>query len=277
MATTVRSLLAVALVALMAAPASAGGVAVTAVECGLFRDYVAPDAGTDTPGTITFGLTGTPETIAPAAVLVPPTNTSLPSLQGGAPTALSVTRDAGVITALAFAASCTLSGTPTLVEDLFGPDADGYVISDRLFVPVGQVQANAGLSALIGTAAEAGTTFSVTFAIDLDFGVPSGFTATTNLSGSVVMLPNGDVEVGAAMLPSAVVDDAARAELQAAADLGVPAAVIVSGIGSVDASSEGDVAVTITLTVSFAAPPPSPIPSPTQAPLPDTALGASDG
>ena len=67
---------------------------------------------------------------------------------------------------------------------------------------------NDGLAALIGTAADTGSTFSVTFDIDLSTGVPSGFTAQTTLVGLVVMLDGGDVQVGAATLPASVVDDA---------------------------------------------------------------------
>ena len=114
------------------------------LECGLFRDYTAPDPIGDTPGSITFGLSGPAETIAADATLVPPTDTNLASLQGGAPTCLTVTRESGVITSLAFAASGTISGIPELVADLFGPGQDAYVISDRLFTPAELVATNAG-------------------------------------------------------------------------------------------------------------------------------------
>lgn len=99
MRTFVRTILPLACLMVVAGPASADGLDTTALECGIFRDYTAPDAGTATPGSITFGITASPEVIAADATLVPPADSSLPSLQGGAPTALNVTRDGGVITA----------------------------------------------------------------------------------------------------------------------------------------------------------------------------------
>ena len=41
------------------------------LECGLFRDYTAPDPIGDTPGSITFGLSGPAETIAADATSFP--------------------------------------------------------------------------------------------------------------------------------------------------------------------------------------------------------------
>lgn len=76
------------------------------------------------------------------------------------------------------------------------------------------------------------------------------------------MLAGGDVQVGAATLPAAVVEPAERATLQAAAGLGVPATVVVDGLGHPD--SQGNVLIDITLSVSYqvpAAPPPAPSPS----------------
>jgi hypothetical protein len=271
MRTVARSLAAVAVLALLVSPVWAGGADVTTLECGLFRDdYVAPDPGTSTPGSISFGISGPTEVIAADATLVPPADTALPSLQGGAPTALTVVRNGGVITSLAFAPSCTISGTPVLVPDLFGPGQDGYVIADRLFTPAALLATNDGLAALIATAADSGSTFSVTFDIDLSTGVPSGFAAQTTLVGVVVMLDGGDVQVGAATLPSSVVDDQARAELGRAAELGVETTVVVDGIGTIDQASGGPL-VAITLTVTFALPEPTPAPSL----LPNTALDAA--
>jgi hypothetical protein len=245
------------------------------LECGLFRDYTAPDPIGDTPGSITFGLSGPAETIAADATLVPPTDTNLASLQGGAPTCLTVTRESGVITSLAFAASGTIRGIPELVADLFGPGQDAYVISDRLFTPAELVATNAGLSALIKTAADSESTFTVTFQIDLSSGVPTGFVASTTLSGTVGILTGGDIAIGSATLPDEAISPAARQDLHEAANLGVQATVIVDGIGTLDQSSEGGVSVAITLSVSFAAPPTTPAPDPDE--VPDTALSAMPG
>ena len=251
-------------------PASVAAATVS-VECGLFRDYIAPDPIAPAAGSITFGLSGSPETIAPDAMLVPPTDTALPSLQGGAPTCLTVTRDGGVITALAFAPSGPIVGTVILVPDLFGSGQDAYVIADRVFAPTDLIATNDGLAALIKTAADSGSTLSITFQIDVTTGVPTRFNATTTFSGIVVLLPGGDIQVGAATLPSAVIDGVARADLEEAADLDVPATVVVDGIGTLDQS--GGVAVDIALTVGFVPPAVvAPAPTPTRAPaLPDTA------
>ena len=108
-----RSLLAVALVASLVGPVWAGGVDTTTLECGLFRDYTAPEPATSTPGSITFGVSGTPEVIAADATLVPPADTALPSLQGGAPTALTVVRNGGVITSLALLRAARSAAPPS--------------------------------------------------------------------------------------------------------------------------------------------------------------------
>jgi hypothetical protein len=272
-----RFAVAVTAVCALAFGASSVAAVDTALECGLFRDYTAPDPIAVTPGSITFGLSGTPEAIAADATLVPPTDTDLPSLQGGVPTCLTVTRDAGVITSLAFAPSGTVSGLVILVPDLFGPGQDAYVIADRVFSPVDAVTANPELAALIKTAADNGATLSITFQIDLTSGVPTGFTATTTLSGAVVLLPNGDVTVGAATLPNAVIDPAARASLESATGLGVPATVVVTGIGTLEQGGAGGVAIDISLLVTFTPPAvatPAPAATPTATPSPSARTAA---
>jgi len=144
------------------------------------------------------------------------------------------------------------------------------VIADRVVAPVSAINANVGLAALIKTAADSGSTLSVTFQIDLSSGVPTGFTATTTLSGTVTLIAGGDIQIGAATLPNAVIDAAARSSLTAAAGVGVPATVVVNGIGKIDQSSEGGVVIDVTLSVTFAAPAVS-TPAPTAAVLPNTA------
>ena len=66
----------------------------------------------------------------------------------------------------------------------------------------------------------------------------------------------------------------ARKDLHEAATLGVPATVIVDGIGTLDQSSEGGVSVAITLSVTFAAPSTTPAPTPDE--IPDTGLPAGE-
>jgi len=236
----------------------AAHAATTTVECGLFRDYVAPDPVAPADGSITFGLSGSPEVIAADATLVPPADTNLSSLGGGAPTALSVVRDAGVITSLAFAPACTLTGDVVFVPDLFGPGADGYTVDDRLFAPTALMGINDGLAALIPTAAANGTQLSIAFTIDTAIGTPSAFHAGVTLVGAVKLKPNGDIVVGSARLPASTVSDAARDRLREAHRLGVIATVDVTGEGAPDNAAPGGVAMAITLAVSFEAPAPTP-------------------
>jgi hypothetical protein len=260
----------VALTALiLAGPAAA---ATTTVECGLFRDYVAPDPLGPTTGSISFGLLGAPETIAADATLTPPADTNLASLTGGVPTALTVVRDAGVITSLSFATSCTLTDDVAFVDDLFGPGADGYVVGDRLVAPISLLDIHDGLSALIPTAAANGVPLTLIFSIDTSMGTPSAFDAQLTLVGEVELEGDGDILIGAARLPNSVISNQARGLLAEAAELGVEATVVVIGEGGPDAGSPGGVAMAISLDVSFEAP----APPPSEPTVPDTSmLGAA--
>jgi hypothetical protein len=255
-------------------------LAIETVECGLIREYTAPDPGGPTPGAIAFGLSGPVETIAADATLVPPIDTNLSGLVGGTPTCVTVNRDGGVIDSLAFAASGSITGTVTLVEDLFGPGDDGYLLGDRLFVPVMVATDNLGLSALFPTAADAGVDLTVSFDVDVSTGFPVSFGALTSLSGPVTVEADGDVRIGDATLPAGVIDSDSLAALEEAASMAVDATVLVTGVATMDPDSVGGVNMAITLTVSFSAPA-TPAPTatsvPTEAPalLPDTALTAS--
>lgn len=245
--------------------------AATTVECGLIREYTAPDPSGPTPGSIAFGLSGSVETIAADATLVPPVDTNLPFITGGAPTCLSVERDAGLITSLEFVSSGTVTGPVTLVEDLFGPGNDGYLLSDRLFAPVELVTMNLGLSALFPPAADAGADLTISFELDVTTGFPFAYGAFLSLTGPVVIEPDGDVRVGAATLPGGVVDPESLAAFEEAAALGVDATVEVTGEGGEDPDEPGGVLMAITLAVSYAAPAPSRTPQASQ--LPDTSTG----
>jgi hypothetical protein len=260
--------LAVAALAVTFLASGTAAAATTTLECGLFRDFVAPDPLGPTDGSITFGLSGTPETIAADATLVPPADTNLAGLAGGAPTALTVVRDVGTITSLAFAASCTLSGDVTLVPDLFGPGTDGYTVGDRLFAPVFLMASNDGLATLIPTAEAGGTQLSLAFTIDAGTGTPSAIHAEVRLSGRVRLRTDGDILVGDARLPGSVISDGARDQLREAHRLGVDVTVAVTGEGVPDGGAPGGVAMAISLGVSFETPEPPP------SEVPDTALAS---
>lgn len=248
----------------------------TNLECGAFRDYVAPDPGTATSGSITFGLSAAPEAIAATATLVPPADTNLAGLQGGAPTCLSVTRDGGLITSIEFAPSGPISGPVTLVPDLFGSGFDAYVIADRLFVPTDQVAATDWELAIIKAPADAGVPLTITFDIDLTTGVPSAFTAALALTGLVTPGAGDDLMIGSATLPASTIDPVSRALLLAAASQEVLATVAVNAIATI--SPQGEPSVTITLAVAEDLPGTDDLPDtampepPGSSPLPTLAL-----
>jgi hypothetical protein len=261
-----------ALVALLAVNTIVAA-AETRTECGAYTDYVAPDPGTATPGSITFGFNGTPEVIAADAVLSPAAAASLPFLQGGTPTGLQVTTDAGQITALGFVPSCTVSGAVVFVPDALGPGQDAYFIDDRIVAPVAVLAGNAGLMTVIGVPAANGHDLSLTFDIDVSSGIPQSFTATTSASGAVVLL-GADVlvdgaTVGGALLLGEVIDQASGALLTQAASSGATVQVGIVGLGSIDVQG-GPVTVTIVLSVTIDA-----SPTPTPAPLPNTSAAQS--
>lgn len=253
-------------------PARLALAAIETVECGLIREYTAPDAGTSTAGAIAFGVTGAVETIAADAILVGAAATNLPFLTGGAPTCVAVARDAGTITQLAFAAEGSVSWLVELQPDLLGPGQDAYIVDDRLLVPPDVLAASSGLAALIKVPADSSASTTIRFQIDTTSGFPTGLDGTTSVSGPVALLGNGDVTVGTSTLTADIVDGASRALLQSAADLGVAATVTIHGIGSIDILGSGGVTVVTTLTVVVAAPAPTPMPVPSAALLPDTAM-----
>ena len=274
----VSSALAVAGVLLVVGVALGGGET-TAVEGGAYFDFVAPDPLGPTDGTIRFGFTGTLETIAADAELVPPADTNLSSFGGGTPTCLAVTREGGVITRIEFAAECTIAGTVTRIEDLFGPGGDAYVIGDRLAAPAELAEEDPMFAALIGIPAVAGSTLELAFVIDVATGVPTSFVGQTSVTGPVAILDGGDTAVGAATLLNDVIDADSRSDLEEAAALGVEATVAIVGEGTI--GEKGEPALVIGLTVVYSAPTAVPTPAPTAGPtaaqLPDTSASAAGG
>lgn len=266
----VLALLALSVGTVMAVP-------VTAVEGGAVTNYVAPD-GTVTDGSITFGFLGSPEVIAADALLTSPVDTNLASLVGGVPLCLNVTRDSGVITALSFAAECTVSGGVTYVADAFGPGADGYAVSGRVIIPSDLLDSDPGLNALIKTAFDTGASPSLTFTADVTSGYPLSFTGTTQISGTVVDLGNGDFKVGAATLLDAVIDPTTRAVLEQAVSEGRNVVVDISGGQLIDLTGSNPNPTIVTLSAALVVPSPTPTAAatatatPSQAVLPDTAV-----
>ncbi|MDH4334365.1 MAG: hypothetical protein OEW24_03745 [Chloroflexota bacterium] len=258
---------------LLTSATSVTAVETVDIEAGLFVDYVAPDAGALTPGSITFGFYGTPEVIAADAVLVPPADTNLPFLASGAPVCLQVTRDLGEITAMTLIAECTVTGPVTLVPDAFGPGVGAYLTSDRVITPESLVFAFPGLETLMKTTADSGGTLSITFTSDPSTGIPISLVATTEIAGPVTMLPGGDVTVGSATLPDEVIDATARALLQQAADLGYSATVSIAGSSVIDLTGETaivDIVLLVTPTDGGALPDTA---QPQRTPLPFAASG----
>jgi hypothetical protein len=143
-------------------------------------------------------------------------------------------------------------------------------------VPAAFLATNSGLSALFKPPADIGANSSITLAIDTSTGRPTGLEGAATISGTVVLLSNGDVTVGLATLTADLVDASARAAFTEAAALGVVTTVRIDGVGSLDPQT-GDVEVEITLVISFAVPTAvatptaAPTPVPLAALLPDTA------
>jgi hypothetical protein len=269
MRSRLTSLLLACSLALIGAGVALGGTADITVEGGTYFDFVAPDPLGPTDGTIRFGFTGTVETIAADAELVPPADTNLASLGGGAPTCLEVTREGGVITRLAFVAECVVEGEVTFVDDLFGPGGDAYMIGDRLAAPADFIATNPAFAALIGIPEEAGTVLSVTFTLDMATGIPTSFVGTSTLIGPVTLLDGGDITVDGGTLPTEVIDDASRAALTEASELGVDATVVITGNGSLQVKGPQP-ELEVVLAVSFTAPAPSVTPVPAASQLPNT-------
>ena len=276
MRTRLTSLLLAGVLAILGTGVVVAGSADITVEGGAFFDFVAPDPLGPTDGAIRFGFTGTVETIAADAELVPPVDTNLSGFGGGTPTCLEVTREGGVITRIAFVAECLVEGEVTIVEDLFGPDADAYMIGDRLAARAEFIATSPEFAALIGVPEAAGTVLSVTFTLDLATGIPVSFVGVSTLIGPVTLLDGGDITVDGATLPTAVIDDASRAALTEASELGVDATVGITGNGSLQVKGPQP-ALDIVLAVSFSAPTPTPTETvaPTASQLPDTSASSS--
>ncbi len=275
MRTRLASLFLAGLLAILGTGVVVAGSADITVEGGAFLDFVAPDPLGPTDGAIRFGFTGPLETIAADADLVPPVDTNLGSLGTPTPTCLEVTREGGVITRLAFVAACVVEGEVIFVEDLFPPDGDAYVIGDRLAAPAEFLAMSPEFAALIGVAADAGTVLSVTFAVDPALGFPMSFVGITSVSGPVTLLGGGDITVDGATLPTEVIDDASRAALTEASELGVDATVAITGNGNLQVKGVPELEITLAVTFSAPTPTPSETAVPSASQLPDTSAAAS--
>jgi len=270
--------LSLSLAVLVLPVASVNAAAVVSVEAGVYSNFAAPDPDNNNPGSITFGMDNPntaaveapAEVIAADAIIVQPANVNFGD-HGFAPTCVEVTRDGGSITKLAIVASCTVSGSVVLYEDVFGPGAGAYIVGQgRIFVPAADVAANPQLATLIKTAADSGGTVNITFAVDVSYGFPVSFVGVTQIAGAVTILSNGDVTVGSATLPNAVIDAASRAKLQQAVARNVTATVDITGDNVIDLSGASQ-PVVITLSVTLPAPAPVVVPTPAPVnPAPET-------
>jgi hypothetical protein len=161
----------------------------------------------------------------------------------------------------------------TIVPDAFGPGLDGYMTSDRIGTPASVVEAVPGVAALMRTASATGNDLSITLNVDTSVGIPTTFTAFTDVDGRVgrvSALGNGDIRIGPATLPAEVVDAKSRAALQRAQNQGREARVHIVGNGVIDISG-GDPVVDISLAVELAPLAPEPPEPPSGGDeLPDT-------
>jgi hypothetical protein len=210
--------------------AAQGALATSSVvECGQVVAYTAPDAGTATDGSLTLGKL-TPWAIHADAAISGAVASTLPSFAGSGPSCFAMDLDdGGVITALDFASEGTLTG-PVVVDSGLG----GYVFDDRIYVPTFVTDAYPGLAAIFATSAAIGARPSATFHVDVSTGQFTGFDAHVGFCGPGRIATGGDGRIGAATIPTAVLDAGDLAILAAAH--GAEVCADIHAVGSIGGS-----------------------------------------
>lgn len=235
--------LAASLLFLAVAP-SAASAASSVVECGQLTGYTAPDPGAPADGSLQLGLADTwvilaTATVSPAAASV------LPSSVGSAPTCLAMDLDdGGLVTAIDFATSGTLTGPVT-----FDSGSGFYLHADRLIVPDFVTDANPGLAAIFVTSYQAGTDLTITFSVDPASGQFVGFNGTAAFCGPGSVTPGGDGQVGNAIIAAAVLD---AEDLDALAGAGDDeACATIASVGTIDPGT-GSISTTTEVQIDVA-------------------------
>jgi hypothetical protein len=169
--------------------------------------------------------------ILASAAVSPAATSVLPMSVGSAPTCLAIDLDdAGLVTALDFAPTGTLTG---LVD--FDTGSGFYLLADRLIVPDFVTDANAGLAAIFVTSYQAGTPLAITFTVDPTTGQFVGFDGTAAFCGAGSVTPGGDGQVGDAVIAAAVLD---AGDLEALAGAGdAEACATINTVGTIDAGT----------------------------------------
>ncbi len=229
---------------LLAVTPSAVSAASSVVECGQLTGYTAPDPGTPADGSLQLGLADTwvilaTATVSPAAASV------LPSSVGSAPTCLALDLDdAGLVTAIDFATTGTLTGPVT-----FDTASGFYLLADRLIVPDFVTDANPGLAAIFVTSYQAGTDLTITFTVDPATGQFIGFDGTAAFCGPGSVTQGGDGQIGDAVIAAAVLD---AEDLEALAGAGDDeACATINSVGTIDPGT-GSISTTTDVQIDIA-------------------------
>jgi hypothetical protein len=249
---TLTSAIGASILASLVFGAATVAAASSVVECGQLTGYTAPDPAGPTDGSVQLGLSDSWPILA-TATLSPAAEATLPTIVNTGPTCLALDLDDdGNVTALDFAPSGSISGTVD-----FDAGSGFYIFDDRLIVPDFITDANPGLAALFVTSFQAGTPLAVTFSVDTATGSFSGFDGTAAFCGNGSVTPDGDGQVGDAVIPASVLD---ATDLEALAGAGtLETCATIHAIGTI--AQGGAIDITTDVEIDVAAPAPTPAPT----------------
>lgn len=244
-----------AALAIMTFAATSVVAASSSVECGQLTAYTAPDPAGPTDGNVQLGLSAPWDVLATATISAA-AESALPTLVNNAPTCLALDFDnSGKVSAIDFAASGTITGSVD-----FDSGSGFYLFANRLIVPDFVTNTYPGLAALFVTSYQAGTQLTVTFTVDPLNGAFTGFDGAAAFCGHGKMRVDGDGQVGAAVIPAAVLDAGDIKSLRGAGARQTCASVqssgtIDSGTGAI--STTTDVAIVVAPAGATVTPPPT--------------------
>ena len=229
------------------------------IECGQLSAYTAPDPSGPTDGSLQIGKLNPWDVLATATISAE-ASAALPTIVNSAPTCIALDFDGGgKVTGIALAAQGTISGHVVLDSG-----SGFYVFGDRLIIPPSVTDAYPGLKALIVTSYQAGTVLTITFSVDPTNGNFVGFDGHAKFCGTARLTKGGDGQVGAAVIPAAVLDAGDIAALGGAGQRMTCA--FVHSVGTIARDSGGTISIVTDVAITVAAPRSTPDPNPTGPP-----------
>ena len=229
------------------------------VECGQLSAYTAPDPSGPTDGSLQIGQLD-PWDLSATATISADAASALPTIVGSAPTCLALDFDGGgKVTGIGLAAHGTISGHVVLDSG-----SGFYVFGDRLIIPPFVTDAYPGLKALIVTSYQAGTALTIAFSVDATNGAFIGFDGHAKFCGIATVTKSGDGQVGAAVIPAAVLDAGDIAALRGAGQR--MSCAFVHSVGTIARGSGGTISIVTDVAITVAAPRSTPDPNPTGPP-----------